>query len=78
MEHHNLKLMLYFFIAAQTAQVAWPIEKHWLGNLGNLGSNKEIMPKCFILIIIDSTKSICHITLSQDNKVILNTQLIII
>ena len=32
-----------------------PFEKHWLGNLGNLGSNKEIQPKnlyYFLSIII--------------------------
>ena len=37
-------LKLYCFIAAQIAQVAWPIVWHWLGNLGTLGRNKEIQP----------------------------------
>ena len=35
------KYRLYIFIGAQTVQIAWPICA-LLGNLGNLGSNKEI------------------------------------
>ena len=30
-------LTVYFFIVAYIAQIAWEIERHWLGNLGNLG-----------------------------------------
>ena len=55
-------MRLYFFIAAQIAQVAQHIRiAYWPGNFGNLGSNKVIQPegmKC-----INSRHCSCHIVL---------------
>ena len=48
-------MKLYFFIAAQIAQLAQPIlNSIGLGNFGNLGSNSEIQPKTKRYFIINS------------------------
>ena len=37
-----VRLRLYFFIAAQTAQVVQTVDEWYSNGLGNLSSNKEI------------------------------------